>query len=347
MRTLVARSLLLPGFLLLAPGGAAQAPSSDALTRLVGAACDVAAADLSRGFPGEGLALVEALLPVVALADASSLDRVRLETLRGELEHYRSSLAGASEERAIELLRAALARAETTGHEPSIARAADLLGLAVYAEAFQNGDFAAALPHLERALALRRRLGDPRGVAESLFHVGLVHQNRTGATGADRKRALELYREALSIARDGGFKVEESYLARHIAAEDQERGDLDAALAGFSRSLALRREAGYRVYLSPALLALGSVHLARGAAREAEESYREALAVAREIHAVRYEVSALLALGRLAQRGGDGERAAGHAKAALETARRGGWEDGVREAEALLGTRSPATPPAR
>ena len=268
MRTLVARSLLLPGFLLLAPGGAAQAPSSDALTRLVGAACDVAAADLSRGFPGEGLALVEALLPVVARPDASSLDRVRLETLRGELEHYRSSLAGASEERAIELLRAALARAETTGHEPS-------------------------------------------------------------------------------IARDGGFKVEESYLARHIAAEDQERGDLDAALAGFSRSLALRREAGYRVYLSPALLALGSVHLARGAAREAEESYREALAVAREIHAVRYEVSALLALGRLAQRGGDGERAAGHAKAALETARRGGWEDGVREAEALLGTRSPATPPAR
>jgi tetratricopeptide (TPR) repeat protein len=303
---------------------------------LVEAACVVAKADLYRGFPGEGLEVIEAILPLGARSDATLLDRTRLAIARGELEHYRASLAGASEEKAIQLLRAALATAEASRHEPAIADAADLLGLVLYSEAFETGDFVAPVEHLERALAIRRRVADRRGIAETLFHIGLVHQNRSGATAADRNRALDLYREALPIARDGGFEVEESYLERHIAAEEELRGDLDAALAGFSRSASLRRKAKYQIYLAPAFLALGEVHLARGEKKEADSSYREALAAATETRAARFVVQSHLALARLADKDGDRKTASAEANSALEAARASGYGDGIKDAAALV-----------
>jgi tetratricopeptide (TPR) repeat protein len=303
---------------------------------LIDAACGVARADLYRGFPGEGLVVIEALLPLGTRPDATPLDRARLAIARGELEHYRASLAGTSQEKAEQLLRAALAAAEASRNDPAIAEAADLLGLALYSEAFGNGDFAAPVEPLERALAIRRCINDRRGIAETLFHLGLVHQNRAGAAATDRSRALELYREALPIAREGGFEVEQSYLERHIAAEDELRGDLDAALAGFSRSASLRRKTKYQIYLAPALLALGDVHAARGETKEAGSSYREALAVAREARAVRFIVRSHLALARLAEKAGDRDTAVAEAKSALEAARAGGYGDGIKDAEAFI-----------
>jgi tetratricopeptide (TPR) repeat protein len=324
--------------IVLSAEGGSLTPQADRgpIQTLVEAACAVAKADLYRGFPGEGLEVIEAVLPLGARPDATPLDRARLAIARGELEHYRSSLVGASDTRAIELLRAALVAAEASRHEPAIADAADLLGLVLYSEAFDTGNFAAAIEPLERGLSIRRRIDDRRGIAESLFHLGLVHQNRAQATEADRKRAMELYLQALPIARDGGFEVEQSYLERHIAAEEELRGNLDAALAGFSRSASLRRKAKYQIYLAPALLALGDIHAARGEKKDAGSSYREALAAAKETRAARFIVGSHLALARLADKEGDRETATAEAKAALEAARAGGYASGASDAEVLI-----------
>jgi hypothetical protein len=51
-------------------------------------------------------------------------------------------------------------------------------GLALHSEFLHDrsgGEPDGELDYFERALALRREIGDERGVAESLFHVGLVH----------------------------------------------------------------------------------------------------------------------------------------------------------------------------
>jgi tetratricopeptide (TPR) repeat protein len=324
--------------IVLSAEGGSLAPQADRglVQTLVEAACAVAKADLYRGFPGDGLEVIEAILPLGARPDATPLDRARLAIARGELEHYRSSLVGASDAKAIELLRAALAAAEASRHEPAIADAADLIGLVLYSEAFDTGNFDVAVEPLERGLAIRRRIDDRRGIAESLFHLGLVHQNRAKATEADRKRAMELYLQALPIAREGGFEVEQSYLERHIAAEEELRGNLDAALGGFERSVSLRQEAKYRIYLAPALLALGDVHAARGETKEAGSSYREALAAAKETRAARFIVGSHLALARLADKEGDRETATAEAKSALEAARAGGSASGASDAEALI-----------
>jgi tetratricopeptide (TPR) repeat protein len=75
------------------------------------------------------------------------------------------------------------------------ARALDVAGsLALYAD-----DPAAAVAPLGEALALRRRLGDPRAVAQSLVHLGSVqwaaHGDVTGAR-ASFDEALAFYRRA-------------------------------------------------------------------------------------------------------------------------------------------------------
>ena len=317
----------------------------DPIHAFIEAACRLGRADLYRGFPGQGLEVIEAVLPLGTRSDVSPIDRAHLAIARGELEHYRASLAGTGQEGAIELLRTALAAAEASSDPSATADAADLLGLALYSQAFENGAFDAPLPHLDRALAIRRRIDDRRGIAETLFHLGLVHQNRSSATAADRKRAQELYREALPIARDGAFEVEQSYLERHIAAEEEIRGNLDAAQAGFARSLALRRQAKYTIYLAPALLALGSIHASKGERAEAGASYREALATAREIGAIRFVVRSHLALAELAEKQGDRETASAEARSALEAARAAGYGDGAKEAIAVV-ERLASPPPA-
>lgn len=313
-----------------------QTRTATALHSLADATCELATSDLARGRPGDGLRAVEAVLPLLDRPDATRADRARLATERGRLEHYRASLAGAAQDTAVARLRDALAAAEASGDERLVADAADLLGLALYSLAFDSGDFAAPLAHLDRALGIRRRLDDRRGVAETLFHLGLVHQNRTGATASDRDRALAIYGEALPIARDNGCAVEQSYLERHIAAELVERGDLDGALAGFERSLELREQAGYAIYVPPALLALGDVHRARGDSATALRYYREALAGAQSIAATRFIVNAHLAIAEVEAASGRREEAAARCRQALAAARDGGWTSGAARAEARL-----------
>jgi tetratricopeptide (TPR) repeat protein len=309
---------------------------SEQLHILIQSACRIADADLYRGFPHEGLKVIEAILPLGRRSEVRAVDRASLAIKNGELEHYRASLAGTGQSQAVKLLRAALAAAESGSDESTIATAADLLGLVLYAQAFENGDFDAPVPYLDRALEIRRRIKDRRGIAETLFHLGLISQNRRNATENDRRRAQQFYLEALPIAREGGFKIEQSYLERHIAAEEEIKGNLDAALAGFEHSLALRQQAGYVIYLAPALLALGDVHEARGEKEKSVARYQEALDTARKIGSARYLVQSHLGLAALAEKDGSRETATANGRSALEAARAAGYSDGVKEAKALL-----------
>src|SRR5215472_13319602 len=73
-------------------------------------------------------------------------------------------------------------------------------------------DHGAERDHFERALAIRRELGDRGGVAESLLHLGWVHQVLFG----DGATAVPLFREALELAEPDGDTHVRSELHRHI-----------------------------------------------------------------------------------------------------------------------------------
>jgi len=107
------------------------------------------------------------------------------------------------------------------------------------------------LPCFERGLRLRRMAGDQRGIAESLFHVGLVY----GVVRQNDVLALPYFEEAYRLAQEVGDRVLTSYAIRHIGFAHSTAGDLEAARVAFAESLRLRDAVGSVPGVAMALVA--------------------------------------------------------------------------------------------
>jgi tetratricopeptide (TPR) repeat protein len=214
------------------------------------------ALELLEDAPASGPVLVELAR---TLNDRSTFggspDEVRIEAVLDELER----LARADEDDAL------------------LAAALDLRGRSLHARFLADrdaGEPEGELELFERALALRPA-DDVRGRAESLFHVGLVHQVVRG----DGERSEPYFEESYRLAGDAGDAVMESYAIRHLGWTRQERGDLDGARAAFEESLQLRERAGFLPGVGAAALALAEFELEQGRPERA----RQLLAQAREV----------------------------------------------------------------
>lgn len=97
------------------------------------------------------------------------------------------------------------------------------------------------LAYFEHGLALRRTADDQRGIAESLFHVGLVY----GVIRHDHVRALPYFEESYRLAQAIGDSVMASYSVRHIGFAHHAAGEGVAARAAMAESLQLREKAGF------------------------------------------------------------------------------------------------------
>ncbi len=115
-------------------------------------------------------------------------------------------------------MREALAAAQASGDRAGEAAALDRLGWLMHFQALDAGrrrpgpETDAELALFERALAIRRDLGDLAGVGQSAFGAGLVHQ----VLLHDWATAVPLFREALGLAEEHGDLLTASEAHRHI-----------------------------------------------------------------------------------------------------------------------------------
>jgi tetratricopeptide (TPR) repeat protein len=123
----------------------------------------------------------------------------------------------------------------------------------------------------QRALDIRRSLGDPAGVAASLFGVGLVRQ----VLRRDWHSAIDLFRSALPLADD---LITRSEIHRHIGFYHLvEENNYEEALRHLRISLDLREEHGDPRWIPSGTLALGQALLMAGRPAEAVPYLRVAL----------------------------------------------------------------------
>jgi predicted DNA-binding protein (MmcQ/YjbR family) len=141
-----------------------------------------------------------------------------------------------------------------------------------------GGDAAAIdeeLALVERALAMRRELGDEAAIAESSFHVGLVHQLFTNRWDL----AEERYREAHELAERAGGALLRSEVHRHLGIVCWHHGDNEGALRELRRSLELREEAGQEDWTASGLVGLGHASMAAGRLADAVDYLRRGVAL--------------------------------------------------------------------
>ena len=119
--------------------------------------------------------------------------------------------------------------------EALVARAKALTGAG--ALALQQGDYPAARALHGESLAIRRQLGDRRGIASSLGNLGNVFYDQ-----GDYPTARALYEESLAIWRELGDQRGIARALNNLAGAAHDQGDYPAVLAMFEESLAIFRK---------------------------------------------------------------------------------------------------------
>jgi tetratricopeptide (TPR) repeat protein len=142
-----------------------------------------------------------------------------------------------------------------------------------------HGDRIEALQYYERALILRREVGDKRGEAQLLNNIGKVYR----ALG-DHVKALQYYERALILRREVGDKGGEGVTLNNIGKVYEDNlHQYDKALEYYTKSLALKHEVGDKGGEGVTLNNIGEVYRQLGENNMALDFYTRSLALKHEV----------------------------------------------------------------
>jgi tetratricopeptide (TPR) repeat protein len=140
------------------------------------------------------------------------------------------------------------------------------------------GDFSAARPLFDEALAFFRQIDDRPNIAVSLTHLGIL----AGGSG-DPAKARGLFEESLAYYpcedADGRRALTQCNLGTALI----ELGEFEKARRHLDEALAALQARGHRYGVSHALQSLAHLHLTEGRAGEARRLLMECIEILREL----------------------------------------------------------------
>jgi predicted ATPase/Tfp pilus assembly protein PilF len=168
-----------------------------------------------------------------------------------------------------------------------------------------QGDPRHAVVRHEEALALRREIGEQRGLGGTLNNLAVVVRDQ-----GDPARAEALFAESLALFRQAGDDSRVAYVLHNLAGLGRDRGDIDRAAALYEESLALKRRAGDQRGIATTLNDLALVAEDQGDYAKATLLLEESLELKRLLGDRWGVASSLTNLGNVALYTGDPDRAA-------------------------------------
>jgi tetratricopeptide (TPR) repeat protein len=266
-----------------------------------------------------GIVLLESGVKLLERIPISDEAGARLYAQIGKLRATRNFQGVKDYGATFSILTTARHHADLSASDARIADVLDLIGLTHYYRKLRTGEgtFDTAAEYFQQALARREFINDRRGIAETLFHLGLIYQN-TDAEFA----AAEMYARSAEIAYQDGYKLELSYAVRHLGAIAKTKGDLDTARNYAEQSLALREEIGFAIFLPFSHIALGDVCAAQGDWEAAGAHFEQAHRMNADTQLHTQTIFALLALARVSENEGNHAQARRQLEEALGIARR-------------------------
>lgn len=185
------------------------------------------------------------------------------------------------------MCRVALGAAKQERNIQAEASANDILGLIHY----NRSDYAEAVGHNSRALALNRRIGNSVGEATSLHNLGRVYSQLGKPTEASR-----YYEHALTINRRIGNRHGEATNLNYVGVAWLSRGRPDRAIAHHTQALEISRVIDWPLLDVVAFNGLGLAHWAIGRLDKAVHYHSKSLAASRRIGHQVGEANSLLCL---------------------------------------------------
>lgn len=243
---------------------------------------------------------------VELLAKEFPLEEVaRIQVQRAKIMRFKNKLDGSSNDATLELLYEAERTAKSLDNKSLLADVTTLVGLVFYDEELWTSTLATSLGCFEQALALSRATNDQKGMVESLFNIGTVHQNKKGRTDEDIERAGQYFQEAYHLAAEGGFRWEKAHAARHLGyIYGHHKRELSKALAYHQEFLDVNEEVGFKLYLAPAHTMVGFTYFELEDLDKAVEHFGAAQVIAEETGYQQPLAEAWLGLGLVQERRG-------------------------------------------
>jgi len=140
------------------------------------------------------------------------------------------------------------------------------------------GKYAEASRHYEQSLAIRRELGDERGVAATLNNLGIVYLYQR-----EYESAGPLFQEALQLFRKLGHEGAAATCLSNLAAVHNSKGAYDVAEQNAREALEVFRGAGDQLGIRAALTELGKIAMSKQEIESARSYFQESLALSRAL----------------------------------------------------------------
>jgi DNA-binding NarL/FixJ family response regulator len=226
-----------------------------------------------RGYLGEGRRWLEEALakssPASTAARANALHRLSfLAYLQGDLDRAQeASEEGLKLEGVEQFWNIADRRSAAAG-----------LRLMLGIVASVRGDSERAIQLYEKSLALSRKVGDKRGIADNLLLLGIEMRS-----WGNFEKARDLLEEGMVVAREVGDPELLAAFLNQLCDTFVLQGDLERATVVGEKAVAICREQNHRILLSDALCNLGWAALLRGDPGRATTLYAESLELKREL----------------------------------------------------------------
>jgi predicted ATPase/DNA-binding SARP family transcriptional activator/DNA-binding NarL/FixJ family response regulator len=226
-----------------------------------------------RGYFGEGRRWLEEALakasPASTAARANALHRLSfLAYLQGDLDRAQeASEEGLKLEGVEQFWNIADRRSAAAG-----------LRLMLGIVASVRGDSERAIQLYEESLALSRKVGDKRGIADNLLLLGIEMRS-----WGNFEKARDLLEEGMVVAREVGDPELLAAFLNQLCDTFVLQGDLERATVVGEKAVAICREQNHRILLSDALCNLGWAALLRGDPGRATTLYAESLELKREL----------------------------------------------------------------
>jgi predicted ATPase/DNA-binding CsgD family transcriptional regulator len=185
---------------------------------------------------------------------------------------------------------------------------------------FIQGNYERARDCFDQSLSLWRALGNTRGIARTLCHLGRLVGSMAPPAG-DYATAMRLLEESLLLSRQEGDTWGAGFTLIYIASVAREHGDLQPAATAARESMGIYQAQGEEHLRAHAVRILGNVLRDQGDLLAAERLLEESLAGLRHVSCNEGIAESLYGLARLARLRQELERASGLCKEALRLQR--------------------------
>ena len=160
--------------------------------------------------------------------------------------------------------------------------------------ACQLGRYDEATRHYEGSLAIRRELGDQRGIAATLNNLGNVYLHQ-----GDYETAEPLFSESLSLLRKLGYEPGIAPCLNNLASVRVQRRDYAGAEKNANEALEIFKKVGNDLGVAASLAELGKLAMSQKEIDRARSCFEESLALSRGLDEKVGIIGSLQSLGQL------------------------------------------------